>query len=482
MACKCGKNKNCKCSELLYISNPNCGWCKKADPVVEELVKKGHKITTLDITNPEQAQRANEVKSKHGAQCGTPLFIDGKSGNMVCGFRQDVLEDWAEGKDIPAPPPRPQQQQRPGQGQQQQQQVGPQMTKFEYIWTDGKSSKNVRSKTKYMIWDRSKIRTPEDFIKSVPEWSYDGSSTNQANTEESDCVLKPVKVVPNTLENSRIPSFIVLCEVMNPDGTPHESNTRANLLERLEETELYDMWFSVEQEFIMTNAVTGNPLGWDEYSDGEPAPQGDYYCGVGPDVVVGRELMEAHAFACNNSGISVGGTNAEVMLSQWEYQLDAKPAIQSADNLIISRFILQRLGERMHIGISYDPKPVEGEWNGSGAHINFSTKYMRESADMDYMNLICSSMGAYHDKSIEVYGEGNERRLTGEHETSSIDKFTWGELDRTASIRIPIYTVKNDGKGYLEDRRPGANVDPYEAFSYLLGVTNNISEEMFIAT
>ena len=138
MACKCGKNKNCKCSELLYISNPNCGWCKKADPVVEEMVKSGHKITTLDLTNPEDAKRANEVKAKHGAQCGTPLFIDGKSGNMVCGFRQDVLQDWAEGKDIPAPPPRPQQpQQRPGQPPQQP--MGPQLTKFEYIWTDGYS-------------------------------------------------------------------------------------------------------------------------------------------------------------------------------------------------------------------------------------------------------------------------------------------------------------------------------------------------------
>ena len=136
----------------------------------------------------------------------------------------------------------------------------------------------------------------------------------------------------------------------------------------------------------------------------------------------------------------------------------------------------------MHIAISYDPKPVEGDWNGSGAHINFSTKHMRESADMEYMNLICSSMGSYHTKSIEVYGNGNERRLTGKHETSSLENFSWGEMDRSASIRIPIATVKNNGKGHLEDRRPAANIDPYEAFAYLLGVTNNISEELFIAT
>jgi len=481
MACKCGKNKNCKCSELLYITNPNCGWCKKADPVVEEMVKKGHKITTLDLTNPEDAQRANEVKAKHGAQCGTPLFIDGKSGNMVCGFRQDVLQDWAEGKDIPAPPPRPQQpQQRPGQPQQPQQQMGPQMTKFEYIWTDGSSS--IRSKTKYMVIDRSKIKSPSDFISNIPEWSFDGSSTNQAKTENSDCILKPVKIVPNTTSMNRFPSFIVLCEVLDSDGNAHETNTRSKLLDRVKETELDDMWFSVEQEFTMMNPFNNKPIGWEEYSNDTPPPQGDYYCGVGFGSVEGRELIEQHALACIGSGITIAGTNAEVMLSQWEYQTEPKPAIEAADDLIISRFLLQRIGERMNVAISYDPKPVDGDWNGAGAHINFSTNHMRENADMDYMNLICSSMGAYHEKAIEVYGKGNERRLTGKHETSSIDKFTWGELDRTASIRIPLHTVQNEGKGYLEDRRPAANVDPYEAFSYLMGVTSNISEEMFIAT
>ena len=481
MTCKCGKNKDCKCSELLYIKNPGCGWCTKADPVVAELVKKGHKITTLDITKPKDAERANEVKAKHNAQCGTPLFIDGKSGNMVCGLRQDVLEKWASGEEIPAPPPRPQQQPQQPQGQQQQP-TGPQLTKFEYIWTDGLSPKNIRSKVKYIMIDRRKINSPEDFIKSVPEWSFDGSSTNQAETGESDCILKPIKIIPNTTERTRAPSFVALCEVMNADGTPHKTNTRAKLLDRIEETNLDDMWFSVEQEFTMVDPVSGNPIGWDEYNDGTPPPQGKYYCGVGSDVVEGRELMDSHVMSCNGAGILVPGTNAEVMLSQWEYQTEPKPAIESADNLILSRFFLQRLAERMNIAISYDPKPMEGDWNGSGAHINFSTNHMRENADMEYMNLICSSMGEYHDKSIEVYGDGNERRLTGDHETSSIDRFSWGALDRSASIRIPIYTVNNNGKGYLEDRRPAANVDPYEAFSYLLGVTNNISEELFIAT
>jgi len=477
MACKCGKNKNCKCSELLYITNPNCGWCKKADPVVEEMVKNGHKITTLDLTKPEDAKRANEVKAKHGAQCGTPLFIDGKSGNMVCGFRQDVLQDWAEGKDIPAPPPRPQQPQ-----QQQQQQQGPQMTKAEYIWLDGTTPKNIRSKTRFLTLDRTKISNPEQLLHNIPEWSFDGSSTNQAEGQESDLMLKPVKVVPNTTERARTPSFVVLCEVMNPDGTPHESNTRAKLVNSIKENDMDDMIFAMEQEYTIVDKVTGKPFGWSEHEEGTPPPQGKYYCGTGADTVQGRDLSDAHAMACISAGIPFFGTNAEVMLSQWEYQTAPTEALNSADGVWISRFFLQRIAERMDIAISYHPKPVEGEWNGSGAHINFSTKFMREHSDMAYMNLICASMENYHKDAISSYGVDNEKRLTGDYETSPIGKYSWGEMDRGSSIRIPLSTINNDGVGYLEDRRPAANVDPYEAYSHLIVTTSCINEELLIAT
>ena len=476
MACNCGKNKDCKCSELLYITNPNCGWCKKADPVVEEMVKKGHKITTLDLTKPEDAKRAGEVKSKHNAQCGTPLFIDGKSGNMVCGFREDVLEKWAKGEDIPAPPPRPQQppQQRPGQPQQ----GGLQKTRVEYIWLDGHAPKNIRSKVRFLTIDLRNPKLLED--GSVPSWSFDGSSTKQAEGSSSDCILKPVKWVMNTTERTRTQSIIVLCEVFNHDGTPHKSNTRARLVNTIKETDMNDMWFGLEQEYTIVDK-SGKPIGWSDYENGPP-PQGKYYCGVGLDTVEGRDLSEAHAAACNTAGIQIDGTNAEVMLSQWEYQTTATNALDSADNAWISRFFLQRIAERMGFAISYHPKPVEGEWNGSGAHINFSTDFMRKHADIPYMHLICSNMEQYHDDSISVYGVDNEHRLTGEYETSPIGKFSWGEMDRGASIRIPLSTIKNDGKGYLEDRRPAANVDPYEAYNHLMNITANINEEMLIAT
>ena len=272
-----------------------------------------------------------------------------------------------------------------------------------------------------------------------------------------------------------------MCEVYDNEGNPHESNTRALLKETIKETVQEDMWFGLEQEYTIVDPITRKPFGWSDYEKETPPPQGKYYCGVGSDVVIGRDLVESHAVACHGSGVSIYGTNAEVMLSQWEYQTSASPALEAADDVWISRFILQRLAERMGFAISYDPKPVEGDHNGSGAHINFSSRYMREHADIGYMNIICASMEKYHDESIACYGSDNDKRLTGKHETSSIDKFTWGEMDRDASIRIPFSTVDNDGKGYLEDRRPAANVDPYRAFGHLINVTNSINEELLIA-
>ena len=479
-------------NDLIYIMNPRCGWCKKSDPVVEELKKDGYDITTLDLQNPSDAERANEIKSKYNAKCGTPFFIDAESGNSVCGYRpKDILQQWAEGKEIPAPTPpkrNPKNKDDCGcgaknapEGNDVKNIMSPDapMIKFDYIWLDGGSPKRIRSRTKFIDMSSLNAVSPEDMLSKLPELSFDGSSTSQSETDSSDCILKPVKAVPFRVD--RTPSFIVLCEVMNVDGTPHETNTRFKMRETIEKINTKDMIFGVEQEFVLTDPFTNKPLGWDKYDSDTPPDQGDYYCGVGSDVTVGRDIVETFTITSAGAGIHLDGVNSEVMLSQWEYQTRPKNALEASDELWITRFILQKVSERMKVGISYDPKLMEGDWNGSGGHINFSTEHMRKNADMDYMNLLCSSMSTYHDKAIEVYGEGNVRRLTGKNETSSIDKFTWGELDRTASIRIPAETVKNDGKGYLEDRRPSANFDPYMAFNYLLKVYNNINEELFVA-
>jgi len=472
MACgKCNKKNNEK-HDLLYIMNPNCGWCKKADLVVDELIKDGYEITTLDVTNQEEAERANSIKAKHKAQCGTPLFLDAETGNMLCGFREkDVLEGWAKGEES-APPPT-------------SDNPTPQKYKLEYIWIDGNDTKTLRSKVKYQTLLLSKHGNPMELLNTLPEWSFDGSSTNQAETENSDCILKPVNIFQNPMDTrqSQMQSVYVLCEVYNLDGTPHESNTRNALREAIDSLENDEnLLVGVEQEYIFINSATRKPYGWDKYDDDVPPPQGDYYCGIGAETNKMRHMVEHHANTCLQSGISLEGFHPEVMLSQWEYQIGVGSPLHIADHLWMSRFLLQRIGERMDISISYDPKLVDGDWNGSGAHINFSTRYMREESDMGYMNLLCANLQDTHSDAIKAYGKENDKRLTGKHETSSIDKFTWGESDRSSSIRIPASTIKNEGKGHLEDRRPSANVDPYEAFSYLASTVANINEELLVST
>jgi glutamine synthetase len=473
MACKkCEKKK-----ELYYIMNPRCGWCTKSDPVVKELIKDGHTITTLDVQNEEDREKANTIKEKYDVQCGTPFFIDASNGNSVCGFREkEILEKWANGEKIPAPPKR-----SPDKNPNNPQQPPTQLMKFEYIWLDGGKTKRIRSKVRYLEINTSMLQSPDHLIKMAPEWSFDGSSTNQINDNVSDRILKPVKIVASTIERARTPSWIVLCEVYDHEGNPDASNTRWKLLESIKNSnkpmEGIDTQFAIEQEYVIFDSTNHKPLGWDQYGS-EPPPQGNYYCGTGSDVAQGRDLAESHAMACNNAGIVLYGTNAEVMLSQWEYQTIPKNAIEASDDLWISRFILQRLAERMNLYVSYDPKPVRGEWNGSGAHINFSTKEMRENGNMVMMNLMCANLKSTHEDALKVYGVGNDMRLTGEHETSSLAEFTWGEMDRSCSIRIPIQTVTNNGKGYLEDRRPSSNMDPYEALNYILNSVANITEEV----
>ena len=480
MACKkCGKDKDKtkktkktkakkENHDLLYIMNPGCGWCKKADPVVEELVKAGYDITTLDMNIPEQAERANSAKSKFQAQCGTPLFLDAETGNMACGFREkDVLEKWAKGEEMPAPAPRPAADER----------KKPENWKLEYIWLDGNDTKNLRSKVRY-----SKIVPQANLLKVIPQWSFDGSSTNQATSENSDCLLKPVKVLPNPIESRQMPTYYILCEVLNADGTPHETNTRAKLRKAISESDIEQhMFIGIEQEYVVTDPRTNKPLGWDKYEGEGPPPQGQYYCGVGADTNVSRNLAEAHANICLQSSINLDGFHPEVMLSQWEYQTGIGTPLDISDQLWMSRFILQRIGERMDVSISYDPKPVEGDWNGSGAHINFSNRGMREDKDLGYINLLCASLQESHSEAIGAYGIGNEKRLTGNHETSSIENFSWGEADRTASIRIPLSTAKN-GRGHVEDRRPAANMDPYEALTYIISTVSNINRDMLVTT
>jgi glutamine synthetase len=317
--------------------------------------------------------------------------------------------------------------------------------KFEYIWLDGYTPEpNLRSKTKVINF------TKEDFtISDLPMWTFDGSSTKQAEGIDSDCLLKPVKMIKDPQRKN---GYLVLCEVLNPDETPHISNTRSKI------TDDSNLWLGFEQEFFIYKK--GLPL---EHSEFSMRPQGEYYCGIGHENVSGRDIIEHHLDVCISAGLNMTGINAEVALGQWEYQVMGKGTLEACDQLIISRYLLNRLSETYGVSIEYHPKPLgDTDWNGSGMHTNFSTKLMREEGGKELFDEIFRVFKSNHQKHIEVYGSDNDKRLTGKHETQSIDKFSWGVSDRGASIRIPQSTVKNGWRGYLEDRRPASNACPYK--------------------
>jgi glutamine synthetase len=329
--------------------------------------------------------------------------------------------------------------------------------KLEYIWLDGyKPTQSLRSKTMVV----------NDFsgkLEDAKQWSFDGSSTDQASGDNSDCLLQPVAVF---LDPDRFGGngWLVMTEVLNADGTPHESNGRATI-----EEDDDDFWFGYEQEYTLIDPDTNLPLGFPE--NGFPGPQGPYYTSVGAANTFGRDLIDEHLHLCLEAGINVEGINAEVMMGQWEYQIFAKGAGQAGDEVWVARYLLERTAEKYGIVIDLHPKPIKGDWNGSGMHCNFSNGVMRDQGGEEVMTKICEHFGRNIDRHVSVYGAENDQRLTGLHETQAIDKFSYGVSDRGASIRIPVATIQDGWKGRLEDRRPASNGDPYKISAVVIKTT-----------
>ena len=321
----------------------------------------------------------------------------------------------------------------------------------EYIWIDGTQPTNkLRSKTK-IVADG----------KKPPVWGFDGSSTNQAAGHFSDCVLIPVWQCPDPLRGPN--DILVMCEVMNADMTPHETNHRAKAVEVAKKYADQEPMFGIEQEY--TFFQDERPYGWPEV--GYPAPQGPYYCGVGGSKMPGRDIVEAHTLACLRAGIGIEGTNAEVMMGQWEFQVGILDAVEVGDQLWVARWLLERIAEEFDVEVSFAAKPIKGDWNGAGAHTNFSTKAMRAPGGWDAIIAGCEALGTRVKEHIDAYGDGIKDRLTGAHETAPWNKFSYGISNRAASIRIPG-GVARDKRGYLEDRRPNANIDPYLVSSVMV--------------
>lgn len=327
----------------------------------------------------------------------------------------------------------------------------------EYIWIDGtEPTPMLRSKTKVI----------PDFagaISDMPmdEWGFDGSSTNQAEGGASDCILRPVFHCPDPIRGGK--NVLVLCDVLlAKTGEPHPSNTRAKAAEVAAKFADQEMWYGIEQEYTMLR-LDGSPYGFPV--GGYPKPQGPYYCGVGAGRVVGRQIIEEHTQACIDAGLKISGTNAEVMPGQWEFQIGPGSALEVSDHMYVARWLLHRVAEDYDVVISFDAKPEKGDWNGAGAHTNFSTRAMRENYDA--VIAACEKLGTRVMEHVENYGHDIQSRLTGKHETAPWNQYSYGVSNRGASVRIP-WQVERDKRGYAEDRRPNANCDPYTVTRLIL--------------
>ncbi|MBT3950667.1 MAG: glutamine synthetase [Candidatus Marinimicrobia bacterium] len=327
------------------------------------------------------------------------------------------------------------------------------MAIIEYVWIGGEGE--LRSKTRVID-----VKTTNN-LDNIPKWNYDGSSTNQADGEDSEIVLTPRRVFWCPLRDNYGEDMIVLCDTSYPNGDSHPTNNRTWAKSVFDNRLVKDehSWFGLEQEFFLVDKKTEKPIGFVE-SD----KQGEHYCNAGKSMKIERDIVETHLRYCLKAGISISGVNAEVAPGQWEFQIGPCEGIDAGDELWMARYLMERVVELYDVSVNWGPKPLEGKWNGSGCHTNFSTKQIREGCEkkcgLDYIYEAIEKLSKKHVEHMTVYGKDNELRMTGEYETASYNVFTWGVADRGASIRIGNDNFKNK-KGYFEDRRPGSNCDPY---------------------
>mgnify|MGYP001598186134 CR=1 FL=1 len=331
---------------------------------------------------------------------------------------------------------------------------------IEYVWIGGNNE--LRSKTKI-------IEGPVKSVDDLPNWNYDGSSTGQAQGSDSEVIIKPRALFENPFQRRN--GFLVLCDTYQPSGAPLKNNHRHWAKRIFDEKLDEEPWFGLEQEYYLMTPNTNYPLGFQQF---EEQTQGQYYCSVGAENAFGREIAERHMNYCIEAGIKISGINAEVGIGQWEYQIGPCVGIEMGDHLWMARYIMQRVAEDYNVAVNIDPKPLEGEWNGSGCHANYSTKNMREGSNgiqgIQFIEKAITKLESTHAEHMKVYGDDNNKRMTGKHETADFHNFTSGIADRSASVRIGNETYLNC-QGYFEDRRPGSNCDPYLVSGYLFKTT-----------
>ena len=347
----------------------------------------------------------------------------------------------------------------------------------EYIWIDAVGNCRSKSRTVSVSCSEEDARSGRlmDQLLSpslYEDWTYDGSSTGQGIGSDSDVILKAVYVCVDPFRKA--PNVMVLCDTYLPSGEPTPSNHRHTAKKVFDQYSEQKPWYGLGQEFFLMKG--DNPLPSKSKPSVTPFgvteleienPQGQYYCSVGAENAFGRKVTEQAYHLALEASLVCSGMNAEVAPSQWEIQIGPVEGIEAADQLVLLRYIMQRVGEVHGVQINLHPKPIKGNWNGSGCHTNFSTKAMREDGGYQLIIDAVEKLKSKHVEHMAVYGEHNNERMTGEHETSGFDNFSYGVAHRGCSVRIPR-GVEIAQKGYFEDRRPASNMDPYLVTSKIL--------------
>lgn len=348
-------------------------------------------------------------------------------------------------------------------------------TQVTYVFIGG--NKELRSKTKTLP-KFTKTRTfnklelgdmrTEYLVNELPNWNYDGSSTGQADGKFSEIIIKPQRIFKDPFRDG---GLLVLCDTYLPNGLPHDTNTRWYANKIFDDGLDHEPWFGIEQEFFVMKKNTKIPIAFPE--NGFPEPQGKYYCSVGSSNCMGRDVLETFYRAALYAGITISGTNVEVAPSQFEYQVGPCTGIESGDHMWMSRYILHRVSELFDVDINFEPKPVKGNWNGSGCHTNYSTKSMRNVGGLSDIVSAIHKLEKHHTHMIPFYGdENNKERLSGSHETGQWEKFSWGYGDRGATIRVGT-DVQKDKMGYFEIRAVSSDVDPWSITGEVFRVTTS---------
>ncbi|GJQ88142.1 hypothetical protein Trydic_g13147 [Trypoxylus dichotomus] len=321
----------------------------------------------------------------------------------------------------------------------------------EYVWIDG-TGEHLRSKARTLEY------IPDNH-KEVPPWGCDSNASMLPVPKETDVLLVPVAMYNDPFRRSN--NKLVLCDTYEFDGKPLPTNNRKSCCEALNKVCDQEIMWGLEQQYMVMD-MDERPYGW-PVCLGEPRRHKGYYCAVGGDKVFARELSESHYRACLYAGVQIASTHPDAVPGQWEFQIGVSPGIKGPDDLWMARYILARISEEYGLYTCLHPKRFDN-MPGCSCHVNFSTKVTRKDNGLSTLEGYMQKLSKRHEEHLRKYdpygGQQNKLRLTGKDGTSAVDNFTSGVGDKSLSVRITKET-ETKKKGYIEDRRPASNSDPY---------------------